>query len=158
MLKQTLLKTLYYELSPEHIVESVEKLSKDRHFHSLEKEYPEAAGIHKVRMEERYLPYSIMYYMTVNDGMPVEEFDDTISRWILAFFQEYKPEYLRADLEAYSKQRDFNILDCFDVGKIPDYRKKYAYTDLTVTTMEDVRNGTAKEDNRRATFPGIRFK
>lgn len=158
MLKQTLLKTLYYELSPERVEDSKELLSKDRHFHILERKYNVAPTICKVRLEERFLPYSVMYYMTINDSIRVDEFDEYISQWILSFFQENKPEYLREDIETYIKQKDFNILECFNLGKIPDYRKKYAYSDLTITRMEDIRSGNIKEDERRATFPGIQFK
>ena len=63
MIKQTLLKTLYFEISPEKIPEVTERKNKDRFFHTLVRSYPSVPEITAVTMEERYLPYSVLYYM-----------------------------------------------------------------------------------------------
>ena len=73
MIKQTLLKTLYYEISPEKIPEVTERKNKDRFFHTLVRSYPSAPEITAVTMEERYLPYSVLYYIFQDkDGVRTE--------------------------------------------------------------------------------------
>ena len=109
-------------------------------------------------MEERYLPYSVLYYLTVNDEPEPVDLIGDISLWILEFFKEYQPDFLRPDLQEYLNHNPLDILQCFNVGKIPAYRRRFAYSDLTMTTMEDIRNGNVKKDERRATFPGIQFR
>ena len=158
MIKITLLKTLFYELDPERI-EIVEVCHyKDRIFHRIEKSFDSAPEIKSVTVEERYLPYSVLYYLTVNDEPKPVDVNGEPARWILEFFKEYRPDFLRSDLQEYLNHNPMDILQCFEVGKIPSYRRRFAYSDLTMTTMEDIRNGNVKKDERKATFPGIQFR
>ena len=158
MIKITLLKTLFYELDPEKI-EIVElNHYKERIFHRIEKSFDSIPEIKSVTVEERYLPYSVLYYLTVNDEPEPVDLIGDISLWILEFVKEYQPDFLRPDLQEYLNHNPLDILQCFNVGKIPAYRRRFAYSDLTMTTMEDIRNGNVKKDERRATFPGIQFR
>ena len=158
MIKITLLKTLFYELDPEKI-EIVElNHYKERIFHRIEKSFDSIPEIKSVTVEERYLPYSVLYYLTVNDEPEPVDLIGDISLWILEFFKEYQPDFLRPDLQEYLNHNPLYILQFFNVGKIPAYRRRFAYSDLTMTTMEDIRNGNVKKDERKATFPGIQFR
>ena len=170
MIKQTLLKTLYFEISPEKIPEVTERKNKDRFFHTLGRSYPSVPEITAVTMEERYLPYSVLYYIFQDkDGVRTEGDlkDPALARWILEFFRENQKEFLKEEYrEALPEEADgnatlrsFDILECFEVYNIPSYRKhKYAYADMEFTRYEDVHNKEiVREDNRQGTFPGIEF-
>lgn len=169
MIKQTLLKTLYYEISPDRIPEVKATSAKDRFFHTYVKSYPDAPGVTAVVAEERFLPYSVLYYIFYDDEegrrQPVEPEDPVMTRWILEFFREYHPEYLKEEYRDREKSPAgrIRILDCFEVFNIPSYRKhKYAYSDMEFTRYEDVhgkpiRSKSGDGLNQLANFPGISF-
>ncbi|MDO4978161.1 MAG: hypothetical protein Q4E53_12970 [Eubacteriales bacterium] len=158
MLKITLLSSLYKEFEKIIYDKKAPNYKSDRRFLTMERSYPEAAGIDSVTMEERYLPKSILYYIWVNDEKETRDLSDkTLCKWILAFAQDYKLQFLKSDIPENPLENGFSILDCFDASKIPDYRKNTAYSDLTITRMEDVKNKSIVEDTRKATFPGMTF-
>lgn len=158
MLKITLLKTLYYEIDESLTPETKITMGKDRHFRTLYRSYEICPEIQSVTVEERYLPYSILYYVWVNEEKNEEDLDnENLCRWILSFFQEYRPEYLKKAFEPDEIYNFEQLLECFDVNAIPSYRDNRAYSDLEITRMEDVRNGNVKKDNRKASFPGMTF-
>ena len=166
MIKQTLLKTLYFEISPDKIPEVKESNGKDRFFHTFAKTYPGAPGVTGVVAEERFLPYSVLYYLFFDDEEgrrhPVEPEEPVMTRWILEFFREYHPEFLKEEYRSAEGGAGgrINILDCFETDRIPSYRKhKYAYADMEFTRYEDVHGKPieSKGGSRLANFPGISF-
>ena len=169
MIKQTLLKTLYFEISPDKIPEVAASSGKDRFFHTFARSYPGAPGVSAVVAEERFLPYSVLYYLFCDDEegrrQPVEPEDPVMTRWILEFFREYQPEFLKDEYRDPDGIPDgrIDILDCFVTERIPSYRKhKYAYADMEFTRYEDVHGKpiTGKSGGRPdqlANFPGITF-
>lgn len=166
MIKQTLLKTLYFEISPDKIPEVKASNGKDRFFHTFAKAYPGVPGVTGVVAEERYLPYSVLYYLFCDDEEgrrhPVEPEDPVITRWILEFFREYQPEFLKEEYRSAESTPAgrIDILECFIVENIPSYRKhKYAYADMEFTRYEDVHGKpiVSKGGSRLANFPGISF-
>ncbi|MBR5047929.1 MAG: hypothetical protein IKX76_06795 [Eubacterium sp.] len=166
MIRQTLLQSLYFEISPEKIPEVIQTKAKDRFFHTLERSYPSVPEITAVTMEERYLPYSVLYYIFVHVHgvrMEGELTDPAVARWILEFYRENHKDYLKEEYreaeETEEAARRIDILDCFEVFNIPSYRKhKYAYADMEFIRYEDVHNKEiVREDDRQAAFPGISF-
>lgn len=158
MLKITLLKTLYYEMNASIIPKENIIHGKDRRFHTIQKTYDVCPEIKSVTVEERYLPYSILYYLWVNDEKIASDLNEpSVCHWILSFFQEFHPEYLYEGICIQETNNLDQLLTCFNVDTIPSYRDNRAYKDLEITRMEDVKNGTVKEDNRQATFPGMTF-
>ena len=165
MIKQTLLKSLYFEISPDKIPEVTESNGKDRFFHTFAKAYPGVPGVAGVVAEERFLPYSVLYYLFIDDEdgrrHPVEPEDPVMTRWILEFYREYHPEYLKEEYREPGSGMTgrVNILDCFIVENIPSYRKhKYAYADMDFTRYEDVHGKPiVRKSKRLADYPGISF-
>ena len=169
MIKQTLLKTLYYEISPDKIPAVKASNGKDRFFHTFARSYPGAPGVTAVVAEERFLPYSVLYYLFYDDEegrrQPVEPEDPVMTGWILGFFREYQPDFLKDEYRDPEKvpAGRINILDCFETERIPSYRKhKYAYADMEFTRYEDVHgkpieSKSGSRPNQLANFPGITF-
>lgn len=154
MLKITLLKMLYVAFDPLKIPEVEERRGNDRHFRTYRRSYEDAPGIESITMEERFLPKSVLYYVWINEEKKEAELsEERLCRWIFAFAKEHCPQYLKAGMDL----DQAGILDLFEVGAIPDDRKNRAYHDLTITTMDEVRQGRVKRDSRQATFPGMRF-
>ncbi len=155
MLKFTLMKNLYFELDPEKREGVVEKLDRDIRYRKLPLDLPELPDVHSITMQERYLPRSTMYYLYVNDErMPAEITETPVKELILAFYRKYEPDYLKEDIP--EDLSNVNILDCFDVDRMPGYQKRFAYHEIQ--TLEDIRNGKVQDEHHgKPTFPGLEF-
>ena len=160
MFEFTLMKNMFYELDPEKVEESVERRGGSGYSRTLSVDLPEAPEVKSVTMMERYVPYGALYHLFINDEEKYADIkEDRIKRIILAFYRDRKPFYLK---EAYRQEtfpenlEELNILDCFEVDKMPGYDRKYAYSDLL--TLEDLRKGkTGDEHKPKTAFPGMRF-
>lgn len=160
MFEFTLMKNMFYELDPEKVEESVERRGGSGCSRTLSVDLPEAPEVKSVTMMERYVPYGALYHLFINDEEKYADIkEDRIKRIILAFYRDRKPSYLK---EAYRQEtfpenlEELNILDCFEVDKMPGYDRKYAYSDLL--TLEDLRKGkTGDEHKPKTAFPGMRF-
>lgn len=152
----TLLKTLYHEIVSPDVAQNELLNGKGLRFHSTDRTYDVAPDIRKVTVEKRYLLKSVLYYVWVNDK-ETDLNDPALCQWILAFFREFRPSYLKEEIDPITVNGKKALLDCFAVDKIPSYRKDHAYSDLEITTMKDVREGKIKKDTRQATFPGMIF-
>ena len=152
MYEFTLLKSLFFELDKykmDGIKETKVKQSTKRR---KEVAYASAPTITSITAEERILPYVDRYYFYVNDeGYPADIREPAVKQVIYEFYKEYFPSYLKEGLP--DDMTDQNILDCFEVFKMPDYRPKHAFPGLI--TLEDIRNGNVHEDKPRFSFPGL---
>ena len=78
--------------------------------------------------------------------------DPKVKQVIYEFYKQHHPEYLKENLP--DDMTDVDILDCFEVFKMPDYRPKHAFPGLV--TLEDIRNGNIHdEDKPKFAFPGL---
>lgn len=99
-----------------------------------------------------------IHHIIVSNGNLKYEFDIKRNITILKGDSATGKTTLIEMIQEYLNHNPMDILQCFEVGKIPSYRRRFAYSDLTMTTMEDIRNGNVKKDERKATFPGIQFR
>ena len=115
--------------------------------------YADAPQITSITSEERILPYVDRYYFYVNEErMPADLKRPEVKRVIYEFYKEHFPNYLKDGIP--EDLTDVNILDCFEVFNMPDYRPKHAFPGLV--TLEDIRNGNVHdEDKPRHSFPGL---
>ncbi|MBQ9156416.1 MAG: hypothetical protein IJ137_06525 [Eubacterium sp.] len=154
MLKFTLLKQLYYAFDPDVLPEAVEKRGGDIYHRTLNVEGLGVPGVSEVTMQERFLPYSQLYLIYINDEQQQADITEPrVKAFIHAFFKHYHPDYLKADLP--DDLSDIDILDCFDVDKMPGYQNKYAYREIQ--TLEDIRSGKADQYKQKHGFPGLTF-
>ena len=93
------------------------------------------------------------YYLFINDErVDTDIRDPKVKQVIYEFYKQYHPEYLKENLP--DDMTDVDILDCFEVFKMPDYRPKHAFPGLV--TLEDIRNGNVHdEDKPKFAFPGL---
>ena len=153
MFEFTLLKSLYFELDKHKMdgitVTKVKQSTKRR----KEVHYESVPSITSITAEERILPYVDRYYFYVNDeSYPAELTDPAVKQVIYEFYKEHFPSYLKEGLP--DDMADQNILECFEVFKMPDYRPKHAFPGLV--TLEDIRNGNVHdEDKPKYSFPGL---
>ncbi len=152
MFEFTLFKSLFFEMDPynmEGVRETKEKQITSRR---LEVSYPNVAEITSITSQERILPYVDRYYFFVNDeALPAELSRVEVRQVIYEFFKEKFPNYLKKDIP--DDMTDVNILECFNVFDMPDYRPKHAFPGLI--TLEDIRNGNVRDDKPMFAFPGL---
>ncbi len=154
MLKFTLMKQLYYAFDPEQITQVKERRASDVFSRTLNVDHLNLPDIHEITVQERYLPYSQLYRFYINDEKAEADITETrVKEFLLAFFSYYHPEYLKDDIA--DNLTDVNILDCFEVDRMPGYYNKYAYRDLI--TLEDIRSGKADRRRQKHGFPGLIF-
>lgn len=122
-------------------------------YRTKEVHYADAPQITSITSEERILPYVDRYYFYVNEErMPADLKRPEVKRVIYEFYKEHFPNYLKDGIP--EDLTDVNILDCFEVFNMPDYRPKHAFPGLV--TLEDIRNGNVHdEDKPRYSFPGL---
>ncbi|MBS6722031.1 MAG: hypothetical protein KH268_03350 [Clostridiales bacterium] len=122
-------------------------------YRTKEVHYADAPQITSITSEERILPYVDRYYFYVNEErMPADLKRPEVKRVIYEFYKEHFPNYLKDGIP--EDLTDVNILDCFEVFNMPDYRPKHAFPGLV--TLEDIRNGNVHdEDKPRHSFPGL---
>ena len=153
MFEFTLLKSLFFELDKykmDGITETKVKQSTKRR---KEVHYPNVPSITSITAEERILPYLDRYYFYVNDETyPAELKEPAVKQVIYEFYKEHFPSYLKEGLN--DDMTNQNILDCFEVFKMPDYRPKHAFPGLI--TLEDIRSGNVHDDDKpKYSFPGL---
>lgn len=154
MLKFTLLKQFYYACDPDKIPEAKERRSGDIFHRTLNIDHLGLSGIHEVTAQERYLPYSQLYRFYINDETKEADISETrVKEMLIAFFRYYYPDYLKENIPEDLSKTD--ILDCFEVDKMPGYYDKYAYRDLI--TMKEIREGKEDRGRQKHGFPGLRF-
>ncbi len=152
MFEFTLFKSLFFEMDPynmEGVTETKEKQITSRR---LEVSYDKVPEITSITSQERILPYVDRYYFFVNDeAVPAELSRLEVRQVIYEFFKDKFPNYLKKDIP--DDMTDVNILECFNVFDMPDYRPKHAFPGLI--TLEDIRNGNVRDDKPMFAFPGL---
>lgn len=153
MLKFTLMKQLYYALDPRDIPQVREKRASDIFHRTLDVTRLGLPGIREMTVQERYLPYSQLYRLYINDEREEADIgEDRVRALVLAFYRYYHPDYLKEGVDL----SNIDLLECFEVDRMPGYHdRKYAYRDLI--TMEDIRNGKPDKWKQKHGFPGLSF-
>lgn len=153
MFEFSLLKSLFFEMD-KYKMEGITQTKKGKStYRTKEVHYADAPQITSITSEERILPYVDRYYFYVNEErMPADLKRPEVKRVIYEFYKEHFPNYLKDGIP--EDLTDVNILDCFEVFNMPDYRPKHAFPGLV--TLEDIRNGNVHdEDKPRHSFPGL---
>ena len=153
MFEFSLLKSLFFEMD-KYKMEGITQEKKGKSiYRTKEVHYADAPQITSITSEERILPYVDRYYFYVNEErMPADLKRPEVKQVIYEFYKEHFPEYLKDGIP--EDLTDVNILDCFEVFNMPDYRPKHAFPGLV--TLEDIRNGNVHdEDKPRFSFPGL---
>ena len=153
MYEFTLLKSMFFELDKYKIESVTQTQEGQRTFHRLEVSYDSVPEVTSITAEERILPYVDRYYLFINDERVETDIrDPKVKQVIYEFYKQYHPEYLKEDLP--DDMTDVDILECFDVFKMPDYRPEHAFPGLV--TLEDLKNGNVHdEDKPKFAFPGL---
>lgn len=153
MYEFTLLKSMFFELDKYKIEGVTQTQEGQRTFHRLEVSYDSVPEVTSITAEERILPYVDRYYLFINDERVETDIrDPKVKQVIYEFYKQYHPEYLKEDLP--NDMTDVDILECFDVFKMPDYRPEHAFPGLV--TLEDLKNGNVHdEDKPKFAFPGL---
>ncbi len=152
MIEHSLLQSIYCELDREKMDGATELKEKDKTFRRMEVHYESVPQITAFTAEERELPYLTRYYLYVNDEKrPANLKRPEVKQVIYEFYHDHFPNYLKPDLP--EDLGEVDILDCFNVFAMPDYRPEHAFPGLI--TMEEVRSGRGQKDDRAATFPGL---
>lgn len=153
MFEFSLLKSLFFELDKYKIEGVTYSTKKQSTYHRLEVQYDTVPEITVITAEERILPYVDRYYFYINDETyPADIKEPAVKQVIYEFYKEYLPSYLKEGLP--DDMTDVNILECFNVFQMPDYRPKHAFPGLV--TLEDIRNGNIHdEDKPKYAFPGL---
>ncbi|MDO5145604.1 MAG: hypothetical protein Q4D60_01230 [Eubacteriales bacterium] len=153
MFEFTLLKSLFFELDRHKMKGASQIKKKNSTYRRIEIHYDKAPGITSLTAEERILPYLDRYYLYVNDEKISADLGNLeVKQAIYEFYREHFPTYLKEDLP--EDLTHVNLLDCFEVFHMPDYRPKHAFPGLI--TLEDLRNGNIHdEDKPRFSFPGL---
>ena len=153
MFEFSLLKSLFFEMD-KYKMEGITQEKKGKStYRTKEVHYANVPEITSITSEERILPYVDRYYFYVNEErMPADLKRPEVKQVIYEFYKEHFPEYLKDGIP--EDLTDVNILDCFEVFNMPDYRPKHAFPGLV--TLEDIRNGNVHdEDKPRFSFPGL---
>ena len=126
MYEFTLLKSMFFELDKYKIEGVTQTKEKQRTFRRLEVSYDSVPEITSITAEERILPYVDRYYLFINDErVDTDIHDPKVKQVIYEFYKQHHPEYLKENLP--DDMTDVDILDCFEVFKMPDYRPKHAF-------------------------------
>ena len=153
MFEFSLLKSLFFEMD-KYKMEGVTQTKKGKStYRSMEVCYDNVPEIHKITAEERILPYLDRYYFYVNDERVSADLKrPEVKQVIYEFYKEHFPTYLKEGIP--EDLTDVNILECFEVFNMPDYRPKHAFPGLV--TLEDIRSGKVHdEDKPKYSFPGL---
>ena len=146
MYEFTLLKSMFFELDKYKIEGVTQTKEKQRTFRRLEVSYDSVPEITSIIAEERILPYVDRYYLFINDErVDTDIHDPKVKQVIYEFYKQHHPEYLKENLP--DDMTDVDILDCFEVFKMPDYRPKHAFPGLV--TLEDIRNGNIHDEEEK---------
>lgn len=152
MFEFSLLKSLFFELDKYKMDGATEEKEGMSTFRTINIHYASVPEITSITAEERILPMVDRYYIYVNgEDRPTELRDEKVSQAVYEFYKDHFPSYLKEGLP--DILGELNILECFQVYNMPDYRPKHAFPGLI--KLEDIRNGNVKLDERFATFPGI---
>lgn len=123
-------------------------------YRRLEVAYPKVPEVKSITIQEKIHPMVIRYYFFVNDEeLPVElEKRPDARQVIFEFYKDHLPAYLKKGLIGDMTRE--NILECFEVFDMPDYRPKHAYPGLV--KLEDIRKGLVNDDDKpKYAFPGL---
>lgn len=156
MFEFSLLKSLYFEMDKHKIEEVVETKDGNKTNRRLEVSYPNVPEVTSITIQERILPMVDRYFFYVNDEeVPVELAGRPEARQVIyEFYKDHYPSYLKKGLIGDMTKE--NLLECFEVFDMPDYRPKYAYPGLV--KLEDIRKGLVHDDNKpKYAFPGLEF-
>lgn len=152
MFEFSLLKSLFFELDKYEFNGVEETKEGNSTFRRIEVRYPNAASVTSITAEERILPMVDRYYLYINDEKSAADVKEGDAKQaVYEFYKEHFPQYLKEDLP--DILGDLNILECFNVYKMPDYRPKHAFPGLIL--LDDIRSGKVRPDERVATFPGL---
>ena len=136
MYEFTLLKSMFFELDKYKIEGVTQTQEGQRTFHRLEVSYDSVPEVTSITAEERILPYVDRYYLFINDERVETDIrDPKVKQVIYEFYKQYHPEYLKEDLP--DDMTDVDILECFDVFKMPDYRPEHAFPGLELYSKGD---------------------
>lgn len=156
MLKFTLLRTLYFETDPSRCQDAEYDQFRDQRFHVVPVHFEAVPSVTKLTTEERFLPYSTLYYLYINDERRhVEPDREDAAAAIFEFFRQYRPEFIKEGMpEHYQDQPGLSIYDCFRTEIIPDYRPSApAFPDTL--TVKDLHDPNYVDRRQKYGFPGI---
>ena len=154
MFEFSLKKSLYFELDKYNMEGATEKKIDRRTIRRLEVSYPSCPEVTSITAEMRELPYLDRYYFYINDEREEADLKELpVKQVIYEFYREHFPTYLKKGIP--EDMTDQDILECFEVFQMPDYRPKHAFPGLV--TLEDIRAGNVRPDERKAAFPGLEF-
>ena len=153
MFEFSLLKSMFFEMDKYKMEGITQTKSGKNTRRRLEVHYPSAPDIFAIASEERILPYVDCYYLYINDEkVPADIKEPQVKQVIYEFYKEHFPQYLKEGLP--DDMTDVNILECFEVFNMPDYRPKHAFPGLV--KLEDIRNGNVHDDDKpKYAFPGL---
>ena len=154
MFEFTLFKSLYFEMDKHKIEGVIETKDGNKTNRRLEVAYPKVPEITSITIQERILPMVDRYFFFVNDEeLPVELAKRPEARQVIfEFYKDHFPSYLKKGLVGDMTKE--NILECFEVFDMPDYRPKHAYPGLV--KLEDIRKGLVHDDDKpKYSFPGL---
>ena len=125
MFEFSLLKSMFFEMDKYKMEGITQTKSGKNTRRRLEVHYPSAPDIFAIASEERILPYVDRYYLYINDEkVPADIKEPQVKQVIYEFYKEHFPQYLKEGLP--DDMTDVNILECFEVFNMPDYRPKHA--------------------------------
>lgn len=153
MFEFSLLKSLFFEMDKQKMEGVTQTKEGKSTYRTKEIRYPKVPEIHSITAEERILPYVDRYYLYVNDErLPASLKRPEVKQAVYEFYKEHFPTYLKEGIP--EDLAEVNLLDCFEVFHMPDYRPKHAFPGLI--TLEDIRNGNVHDgDKPRYSFPGL---
>ena len=156
MFEFSLLKSLFFEMDKHKMEGVTETKDGNKTNRRLEVSYPRVPEITSITAQERILPMVDRYFFYVNDEEVPAELSNRpeVRQVIFEFYKDHFPDYLRKGIPEDMTKVD--LLNCFDVFNMPDYRPKHAFPGLV--KLEDMRNGQVFDDDKpRHSFPGLEF-
>ena len=155
MFEFSLLKSLFFEMD-KYKMEGVTQTKKGKStYRRLEVHYDTAPQIFAITAEERILPYLDRYYLYINDEkVPADLKETPVKQVIYEFYKEKFPAYLKEGVP--DNMENVNILDCFEVFNMPDYRPKHAFPGLELVAKREEGKPTAADFEGYTAFDGDR--
>ena len=153
MFEFSLFKSLFFEMDRHKMEGVTETKDGNKTNRRMEVVYDSVPEITSITAQERILPMVDRYFFFVNDEeLPAELSRREVRQVIYEFYKEHFPSYLKKGIPGDMSQVD--ILNCFEVFNMPDYRPKHAYPGLV--KLEDMRKGLVHDDDKpKYAFPGL---
>ena len=156
MFEFSLLKSLFFEMDKHKMEGVTETKDGNKTNRRLEVSYDRVPEITSITAQERILPMVDRYFFFVNDEEVPAELSKRpeVRQVIFEFYKDHFPDYLRKGIP--EDMTKYDLLNCFEVFNMPDYRPKHAFPGLV--KLEDMRKGLVYDDDKpKYSFPGLEF-